>query len=132
MRYMKLWHTLPMVKPENSLIWCIISFQWNHETYMLGYVQMDSIHSSHLLHHILVGRWYLWFTTCRLGFVGGFYIHIYGHSPNCPSRNIDVCLRPLIDIIWDFDVWCLEKIEILDEGSFDMNYQWFSSIWDDF
>jgi len=40
-----------MVKLRSNLIRYILSFQWNHETYVLGYVQTNSIH---LLHHILI------------------------------------------------------------------------------
>jgi hypothetical protein len=60
-------------------------------------------------------------------------------GPNSPSINIDVCHRPLIDewsktvvVIRDFNIWCLEETKFSDEGSFDMDYQWFSYIWDSF
>jgi hypothetical protein len=36
---MRSWCVLPIVKPENNLIRCILNFQWNHGTYMLCYVQ---------------------------------------------------------------------------------------------
>jgi hypothetical protein len=44
------------VKSENILIWCILSFQWNQEMFILGYVQTNLIHLDHLLLFILVGR----------------------------------------------------------------------------
>ena len=32
-------------------------------------------------------------------------------------------------VIQGFDLWCIEKIEFSDEGSFDVDHQWFSSLW---
>jgi len=52
-----------MVHPSNGEAWkhltvCILTFQLNQGTCILGCVQMDSTHSGHLLLLILVGRSY--------------------------------------------------------------------------
>ena len=61
----ELWCTFLIMKPINILIVCILSFYWNHRTYVFGYIQISSIYLGHLLHHILVGRWYSYLTTCH-------------------------------------------------------------------
>jgi hypothetical protein len=40
MWWIESWCTLLMVKPENILIGCILSFQWNHVMYILGYMHV--------------------------------------------------------------------------------------------
>jgi len=45
-------------------------------------------------------------------------------SPNSLGRNIDD--------IRGFDLWCIKEIKFSDEDSFDVDYQWFSSLWNDF
>ena len=80
MQWMKSWCTHPM-KPKNILIWCILNFHWNQGTYILCYVQINSIHSGHLLLLILVGWWYSQFTTYhRNVYEAGFHVFIYGHT----------------------------------------------------
>jgi len=54
MRLMKWWFILLTVKPGNTLIVCILTFQLNQGTCILGCVQTDSTHSGHLL------LFYLW------------------------------------------------------------------------
>jgi hypothetical protein len=53
------------VKPRNTLTVCILTFQLNQGTCVLGYVQTDSTHSGHLLPFILVGWSYSRFITCH-------------------------------------------------------------------
>jgi hypothetical protein len=105
MRWMDSCCNLLMVKPESILIGCIISFQWNHGMYELGYVQIDSIHSGHLhscwpvkltVYNLSLGM------CIRLEFM---FLSMVIPSPNSPSRNIDVFLQPLIDELnwlWSF------------------------------
>ena len=54
-RLMEWWCILLMAKPGNTLIVCILTFQLNQGTCVLGCVQTDSTHSGHLLLFILVG-----------------------------------------------------------------------------
>jgi hypothetical protein len=35
-------------------------------------------------------------------------------------------------VIYDFDVWCIEETKFSSEGSFVMDYQWFSGVCDGF
>jgi hypothetical protein len=75
------WCTFSIMKPGSSLIGCVRNFEWNHGTYMFGYIQMDSIHSGYLLHHILIGWWYWWFKICHWECVWGWsscsYLWLY-------------------------------------------------------
>jgi hypothetical protein len=81
MWWMEWWCTLLMVKHRNTLIVCILSFQWNQWMCILGYVHTNSIHSSHLMLLILVGQLYSRFRTCYWGCVWGrslcFYLWSY-------------------------------------------------------
>ena len=70
MQWMEWWCILLTVKHGNTLTVCILIFQLNQGTCILGYVQMNSTHSGHLLILILVGRLYSRFTT----------YHSYGNS----------------------------------------------------
>ena len=89
------------VKHENTLIVYIITFQLNQGTCVLSCAQMDSTHLSHLLLLILVGRSYLPPKMCmRSKFM---FLSMVIPSPNSLGRNIDVCLRLLIDeltLLW--------------------------------
>jgi hypothetical protein len=67
------------------------------------------------------------------------FLFIIIHSPNSPSRNIDVNLSSIVNwwvesvvVLYQFEAWCLEEIEFLDEDNFDVDYQWFSYVWDGF
>jgi hypothetical protein len=62
---MEWWCILLTAKPGNTLTICILTFQLNQGTCVLGCVQMDSTHSGHLLLLILVGRSYSRFITCH-------------------------------------------------------------------
>ena len=46
-----------------------------------------------------------------------------------PSLN---SLGRNIDDIRGFDLWCIKETKFSDEDSFDVDYQWFSSLWNDF
>jgi len=35
-------------------------------------------------------------------------------------------------VIRDFNLWCLKKTKFLDEGSIDVDYQWFFCEWNGF
>jgi hypothetical protein len=60
--------------------------------------------------------------------------------PSCNSlgRNIDVCLQLLIDELkqlWLLGLWLMMSWGIYffsNEGSFDVDYKWFSCVWDGF
>ena len=97
---MELWCTLPMVKPINSLIGCILIFKWNRKMYMLGYVQTDSIHSVHLLHHIFIGWWYLRLIT---------YHHecVYGWSSCSYLRSYSILIVLVGILMLIFDHWLM-------------------------
>jgi hypothetical protein len=71
MQLMKWWFILLTVKPGNTLTVCILTFQLNQGTCILGCVQTDSTHSGHLLLLILVGRSYWRFIICHRGCVWG-------------------------------------------------------------
>jgi hypothetical protein len=68
------------------------------------------------------------------------FIFLYMVVPgsNSPSRNIDVSFRSLFDELnqlWSsriFYVWCLKEIRFSDEGSFNVDYQWFYYVWEGF
>ena len=68
---MEWWCIFLTTKHENTLIVCILTFQLNQGTYILGFVQTDSTNSGHLLLLILIGRSYLHFITCYQGCVWG-------------------------------------------------------------
>ena len=65
MWWMESWCTHPMVKFGKIWIRCILIFQWNQGTYVLGYIPIDSIYSGYLLVLIFVGRRYSQLTTCH-------------------------------------------------------------------
>jgi hypothetical protein len=81
MRLIEWWCILLTAKRRNTLTLCIITFQLNQGTCVLGCVQTNSIHSGHLLLLILVGRSYWRFITCHWGWVWGwsscFYLWSY-------------------------------------------------------
>jgi hypothetical protein len=80
MRWMEWWCIFPMVKHGNTLTVCILTFQQNQETCILGYVQTNSIYSGHLLLLILVVRLYSRFTTCHRVCVWGWSLCFYLRS----------------------------------------------------
>jgi len=65
MQLMEWWCILKTAKHENTLTVCILTFQLNQETCVLGCVQTDFTHSGHLLLLILVDRSYTRFITCH-------------------------------------------------------------------
>ena len=141
MRWIEWWCTLLIAKSGNTLTVSILSFQWNKKTCVLGYIQIDSIHSGHLLLLILVGQWYSRFITYHQGCVWGqsLFIFIYCHTrPNSLGWNIDVLSSTInwwvkaVEVIWGFDLWCIKKINFSNERSFDVDNQWFSYLYNGF
>jgi len=113
----------------NTLTVCILTFQLNQVTCVLGCVQMDSTHSGHLLLLILVGRsvYNLPPEMCiRSEFM---FLSTVIPGPSSLGWNIDVCLQPLIDELaqlWSpgavtYDI--SRKKIFLNEGGFDVDYQ---------
>ena len=51
-------------------------------------------------------------------------------------RNIDVYFQPLINelrqFIQGFHIWCLKEINFLNKNNFNVDYKWFSCVYDDF
>jgi len=96
-RLMEWWCILLTTKHGNTLTMCILTFQLNQGTCVLGCVQTDSTHLGHLLLLILVGRSYLWFITCHRGCVWGqsscFYLWTRSEQPGpeyrCFSLTVD-------------------------------------------
>jgi hypothetical protein len=87
MRLMEWWCILLMEKHGNTLTVCILTFQLNQETCVLGCVQTDSTHSGHLLLLILVGRSYWRFITCHRRCVWGRSLYFY---------------------LWSYQVWAVQ------------------------
>jgi hypothetical protein len=58
-------------------------------------------------------------------------------GPSSPGRNIDVCLRldwwvGAVVVLRSFDLWYIEETKFCYEVGFDVDYQWFSSLWNAF
>ena len=119
LQLMEWWCILLTAKHGNTLIVCILTFQLNQGT-CLG--------------------------LCTYGFnlFGDMYkarvhVFIYGHTRSEQSGVEYRCLSSTVDwwvdaavVLWSFDLWYLEKTEFCYESGFDVDYQWFFSLWNGF
>jgi hypothetical protein len=130
------WCIILTVKRGNTLTVCILTFQLNQGTCVLGCVQMDLTHLGHLLFLILVGRSYSWFITCHRACVWGqsscFYLLSYqseqlGPKYRCLSSTVDWWVDAVV-VLRSFDLWYIEETKFCYEGGFDIDYQWFSNL----
>jgi hypothetical protein len=49
-----------------------------------------------------------------------------------PSASTVDWLVEAVVVIHGFNLWCIEEIKFSDEGSSDMDYQWFFYLWNGF
>ena len=120
MRLMEWWCILLKAKHRNTLTVCILTFQLNQETCVLGYVQTDLTHSGHLLLLILVGRSYSRFITCH-PYEVGFHVFIHYHTRSEQPGPEYRCLSSTIDW-WVEQLWSSEALtyDILRKENFVM------------
>jgi len=137
---MEWWFILLTAKHGNVLIVFILTFQLNQGMCVLGCVQIDLTHLGHLLLFILVGRSYSQFITYHRECVwAGVHVFIYCHTRSkqpgaeyrCLSSTVDWWVGVVV-VLWSFDLWYIEETKFPYEGSFDVDYQWFSSLWNAF
>ena len=140
MQLMEWWCILLTAKRENTLTVCILTFQLNQGTCVLGCVPTDSTHSGHLLLLILVGRSYSWFITCHWNvYEIGVHVFIYYHTRSKQPRPEYRCLSLTVDwwvdtvvVLRSLDLWYIEETKFPYKGGFDVDYQWFFSLWNAF
>ena len=140
MRLMEWWCILLTSKRGNTLTMCILTFQLNQGMCVLGCVQTDSTHLGHLLLLILVGWSYSQFITCHRECVWGqsscFYLLSYPVQAaqggyRCLSSTVDWWVDAVV-VLRSSDLWYIEETKFSYEGGFDVDYQWFSSLWNAF
>jgi len=67
------------------------------------------------------------------------HVFIYGNTRSKQFEPEYRCLSSIVDwrvdavvVLKGFDLWYIEKIELAYEGVIDVDYQWFSSLWNGF
>jgi len=69
----------------------------------------------------------------------GVHVFIYCHTRSKQLGPEYRCLSSIVDwwvgtvvFLRSFDLWYIEEIKFYYEGSFDVDYQWFSNLWNAF
>ena len=136
---MEWWCILLTAKHGNTLTVCIITFQLNQEMCLGlctdGFNPFRSFVAPYSCWSIILTVYNLPPEMCmRPEFM---FLSTVIPGPSSLGRNIDVCLRldwwvGAVVVLRSFDLWYIEETKFCYEVGFDVDYHWFSSLWNAF